>query len=126
MSLPNDPQLAFVGLGNMGKFMALNLANYLSEKKKPTLKVWNRTSSKAKSLVEESNGKVVAVDSLEEIANSSDIIISSLANDAIVKEVITELLKSVRKGKKTVFIETSTIYPTLTSECGDEKKGGWG
>lgn len=116
MSLPDNPTFAFVGLGNMGKFMAINLARYLSENKKPELRVWNRTASKCKEVVEESKGAAVQIDSLKEIASTCDVIVSSLANDAVVKEVITELLGSVRKGSKTVFIETSTIYPTLTSE----------
>jgi 3-hydroxyisobutyrate dehydrogenase-like beta-hydroxyacid dehydrogenase len=118
MSLPADPQIGFVGLGNMGKFMAINLAHYLSENKKPALRVWNRTSSKGDEVAGETNGSAVAVKTLAEIANSCDVIFLSLANDGVVTEVVSELLKHVRKGNKTVFVEMSTIYPTLTSEWG--------
>ncbi|UZJ55108.1 hypothetical protein CBS101457_004428 [Exobasidium rhododendri] len=118
MSTTASPQIGFVGLGNMGLLMAINLANYLAENKMPALRVWNRTSSKSDQVVQESRDgeAAVAVGSLKEIANTCDIIFSSLANDAVVKEVVTELLTSVRKGSKTVFVEMSTIYPTLTIE----------
>lgn len=70
MSTSSDPTIAFVGLGNMGKLMALNLAKFLSENKKPALRVWNRTASKSKSIEEASQGRAIAVDSLGQIASS--------------------------------------------------------
>lgn len=70
MSKPSSSTIAFVGLGNLGKPMALNLANYLSEKRKPALRVWNRTGSKSKAVEEASEGKAIAIDSLGEIART--------------------------------------------------------
>lgn len=99
----------------MGYFMASNLATYLFENKKPSLRVWNRTNSKSENLVKESKGKAIAVDTLKEIATTCDVIISSLANDDVVKNVYKELLGSIpRDGKTIIFVETSTVYPTVT------------
>jgi 3-hydroxyisobutyrate dehydrogenase-like beta-hydroxyacid dehydrogenase len=123
MSLPSDPTIAFVGLGNMGKFMALNLAKYLSEQKKQPLRVWNRTSSKARDLIkqskEEHNVDLISVDTLKEVAKTCNVIITSLANDAVVKEVYQEFLNTLEKegtGKRIIFIETSTVYPSVTTD----------
>ena len=54
----------------MGKWMALNLAEHLSEKGGQPLRVWNRSASKSRDVEAESKGKAVAVASLEEIATS--------------------------------------------------------
>ena len=55
-------------------------------------------------------------DELPSILHSGqDIVISSLANDAAVESVYDELLKATRKGHKIVFVETSTVYPDVTS-----------
>lgn len=126
MSLPSDPTIAFVGLGNMGKYMALNLAKYLSEKKLSPLRVWNRTSSKTIDLIKQSKDdsgiEMIAVDTLKEIANTCNVIITSLANDAVVKEVYQEFLSTLEKeeggerGRRVIFVETSTVYPSVTTE----------
>jgi hypothetical protein len=123
MSLPSDPMIAFIGLGNMGKFMALNLARYLTENNKSLLRVWNRTSSKSKDVVEQGGkeAKMIAVDTLEEIATTCNVVITSLANDAVVQEVYDQLLGTLEngtdtKGRRIIFVETSTVYPTVTSE----------
>ena len=49
-------QVGWIGLGNMGKLMAINLANALNAEGAPKLKVWNRTSSKSEEVVKETNG----------------------------------------------------------------------
>lgn len=45
-----------------------------------------------------------------------NIIISCLANDSSVEAVYEELLKATPTGRKTVFVETSTVYPELSSK----------
>lgn len=52
-----------------------------------------------------------------------DVIFTSLASDAAVESVITEMLEAARSsrealrpGKSTVFCETSTVYPDLTTK----------
>lgn len=124
MTLPSEPTVAFVGLGNMGKFMALNLARYLTENNQPPLRVWNRTSSKSKDLVEQGGkeAKMTAVDTLKEVATTCNVVITSLANDEVVQEVYDELLGALEdcngaeRKSRIIFVETSTVYPTVTGE----------
>lgn len=64
-------QIGFIGLGNMGKLMAINLANAIASQKVQGKKllVWNRTQKKAIEMVEESNNNAIIAESLEQIAS---------------------------------------------------------
>ncbi|RXW18510.1 hypothetical protein EST38_g7352 [Candolleomyces aberdarensis] len=115
-------QVGFVGLGNIGYAMAKNLAQNgpqnVSNLKPP--KVWNRTISKSEKLVQQvGKDKASIAGSPEEIALECDIIIVNLANDDVVRSVYSrfaEALKSSPPTKKKIFVETSTIYPSLAGD----------
>lgn len=116
-------QVGWIGLGNMGKLMAINLANALNNQGAPKLKVFNRTLSKSEEVANESKG-VEIVNEIEEIGKTCQIIFSSLSNDDVVKEVYQKLFDSIKKKKKNssnnsnddvLFIETSTVYPDVTT-----------
>lgn len=115
-------QVGWVGLGNMGKLMAINLANALNAEGAPKLKVWNRTTSKSDEVVKETNGLAEVAQNVEEIGSSCKIIFSSLANDEVVKSVYKELFDSVKKNNITdaLFIESSTVYPDITTSLHKE------
>ncbi|GAA6008443.1 hypothetical protein JCM10207_007111 [Rhodosporidiobolus poonsookiae] len=103
--------------GNMGRPMAENLAKHLSEQSLPPLLVWNRSSAK----LPESSASVKHADSLAAAAQA-DVVITSLANDEAAKEVYAELFKAAKEkkhaegGKATIFVDTSTLYPTTSGE----------
>jgi len=111
-------QIGFAGLGGMGYPMARNMANkaHLAH----PVKVWNRSTSKAEKMLGELGPKKITIaKSLDELAKECDIIFTNLANDAVVKDVYTkfaEAIKASQIDKPRIFVETSTIYPTLAGE----------
>ncbi|KAJ8084540.1 hypothetical protein PM082_003313 [Marasmius tenuissimus] len=116
-------QVGFVGLGAMGYFMARNLATrrpQAAATPNPPLMVWNRSKEKAEKLAKEvGEDRVQIAQSLEQVAVECDIIICCLANDAIVKstyEIFAQALKQHPPSKHKIFIESSTIFPTLAGE----------
>lgn len=111
--------------GNMGYPMAVNLAKHLSSESLPPLLVWNRTSSKLPA----ASSSLLHSDSLADIGSKCDVIIVSTGNDEAAKEVFKELFKAAKERKhkekkKTIFIDTSTLYPTTTGEFEREATRG--
>ncbi len=108
-------KIGFIGLGIMGKPMALNLIKAGFE-----LVVYNRTSSKTDELVEQG---AVAVLSPKEVAENSDIIITIVSDTPDVKDVILGeqgVIQGVKAGS--VVIDMSTISPSVTKEIAAKLK----
>ncbi|EPQ60237.1 NAD P-binding protein [Gloeophyllum trabeum ATCC 11539] len=118
----HPPQIGFVGLGAMGYLMARNLANYRANHPGGfvPLLVWNRSVSKSEKLQKEvGEDKVRIAQDLSQIANECDVIITNLASDEVVKGVYQQFREALTKSKPTknkIFVETSTVYPTLAGE----------
>ncbi|CAO1634943.1 unnamed protein product [Parajaminaea phylloscopi] len=147
-SRPGTPhpqqQIGFVGLGNMGRSMAKNLAKNLAGRQPPLppLLVYNRTAAKSHELQEECpKGTIKVAKSLEEVGSSCDLVLTSLSDDAAARKVFAELLAGEEKangspesrhstaklgvdvgppgenkGRRTIFVDTSTLYPDTTGE----------
>jgi 3-hydroxyisobutyrate dehydrogenase len=98
--VPVTPRVGFVGLGAMGLSMARNL-----HKQGMLGAVWNRTSSKAQSLAQETG--CTAVGAAADVAPLSDVIVLCVSADADVLEVVNALLPTIRPG--TVVIDCSTV-----------------
>ncbi|KIM88938.1 hypothetical protein PILCRDRAFT_813936 [Piloderma croceum F 1598] len=116
-------QIGIYGLGNIGYPMARNLAAYKTSQpvSSPPLLVYNRTVSKSENLVKEAGGEanVRIAQSAAQLVIECDVIITNLANDAVVKSVYTEFSKALTQSppaRNKIFVETSTIYPTLAGE----------
>lgn len=97
----------------MGTHMSANLAAYLHSNNCPPLTLFTRTTSKLPPL----SSSIAHAASLLDLALECDIIITSLASDEAVKSVYKELFEGAREkvkksGKGTIFVESSTIYPT--------------
>ncbi|EKM61550.1 uncharacterized protein PHACADRAFT_248231 [Phanerochaete carnosa HHB-10118-sp] len=124
-SRPHTPHkelvLGFAGLGAMGNPMVRNLATRLQS---PTIahpiRVWNRTRAKCESLQNEvGKTHIEIVDNPEDLALNCDVIITNLANDDIVKAIYEKFataLKESHSTKNKIFVECSTVYPTLAGE----------
>ncbi|KAF8522853.1 NAD-P-binding protein [Gautieria morchelliformis] len=112
-------RVGFCGIGAMGRHMARNLARRQGSDVPPLL-IYNRTVAKAQSLAEELGKEKIAVALRpEQLVTDCDIIITSLPNDAAVKsvyEVLSQALKNSHYERHKVFVETSTIHPTLSGE----------
>jgi 3-hydroxyisobutyrate dehydrogenase len=101
-------RIGWIGLGNMGTSMALNLLKAGFE-----VTVYNRTESKAQPLV--GKGATLAT-SIQELVACSDIIIAMVSDDAAVKAVFEGpdgiLSCSGLSGK--LAIDMSTVSPDTT------------
>lgn len=122
------PQVGFLGLGNMGFFMARNLADHLATIEAPPLLVYNRTTSKCEKLVSEvGKEKVKVAQNPNQLVAECDVIVTNLAPDAVVKSVYEQFasfLHSIRRLdvasiecepilKRRIFVETSTVSGLL-------------
>ncbi|KAJ5805292.1 hypothetical protein N7474_011179 [Penicillium riverlandense] len=105
----------FVGLGNMGINMAVNLSTYAAEHGLPKVHVWNRTPEKAESL---SKGHCQAVSSLKELALSCDIVHGCLANDEVALLVYRELFAANKA--EAIYVDHSTLFPTTSKVLYEE------
>jgi 3-hydroxyisobutyrate dehydrogenase-like beta-hydroxyacid dehydrogenase len=116
-------QVGFVGLGNMGFFMAKNLAQHLPALQFPPLLVFNRTQTRSQKLVSELDANLIVIArDIEEIASKCDIVITNLLNDTVVREVlgqIAQVWQQTPRDQPRIIVETSTIYPTVTAEVDD-------
>jgi len=116
----SKPTLGFIGLGVMGYWMARNLAQHAAEHGHPPLHVFNRTRSKCDALHKELGGnKVIVADSAADLALDCDVVCTMLGSDEAVKSVFLqfqEVLKTSKHTKTKIFVEMSTIYPSLAGE----------
>lgn len=105
-------KIGLIGLGLMGRPMGLNLlkAGY-------SLKVWNRTASRAESLV--AAGAVLA-QSPQEVAAASDVLITIVSDPPALEGVLwggsgssqnSGALAALRPGS--IYIDSSTVSPVL-------------
>jgi len=102
-------KIGFIGLGIMGKPMAMNLMKAGFE-----LVVYNRTESKMDELIKQG---AVGVNSPKEVAEKSDIIITIVSDTPDVEDVILGeqgVIHGVKAGS--VVIDMSTISPSVTKK----------
>jgi 3-hydroxyisobutyrate dehydrogenase len=111
-------RVGFIGLGVMGKPMAINLlrAGY-------PLTVWNRTKSKMGELIAMG---AYGASSPKEVAERSDVVITMVTDSPDVEDVIlgpNGVIHGARPGL--IVIDMSTISPKVTRRIADElsKKG---
>lgn len=111
-------RVGFIGLGVMGKPMAINLlrAGY-------PLTVWNRTKSKMDELIAMG---AYGASSPKEVAERSDVVITMVTDSPDVEDVIlgpNGVIHGARPGL--IVIDMSTISPKVTRRIADElsKKG---
>ena len=108
-------KIAFIGLGIMGSRMAENLL-----KGGHDLTVYNRTKSKAESLLK-SGAKWG--ESPAEAAKEVDVVITMLQNPSVVeKEALEEkgFLSAMKKGS--IWIDSSTVNPSFSKKMSKEAK----
>ncbi|OXM86559.1 NAD(P)-dependent oxidoreductase [Paenibacillus rigui] len=111
--------IAFIGLGTMGKPMATNLhkAGY-------SLVVYNRNREKAREL--EALGSVRVASSPAEAAGQADIVFTMLTDDAAVEEVylgaqgIAAACQTAEANKPRIVVDCSTIYPVTSQKLAEQ------
>ncbi|HIE41162.1 MAG TPA: NAD(P)-dependent oxidoreductase, partial [Candidatus Aenigmarchaeota archaeon] len=108
-------KIGFIGLGIMGKHMALNLL-----KAGFNVTAYNRTKEKVKAIIDAGGKEGI---SPKEVAENSDIIITIVSDTPDVKEVIlgkSGVIAGVKEGS--VVIDMSTISPSVTKEIAAKLK----
>ncbi|KAL9037832.1 MAG: hypothetical protein Q9214_005526 [Letrouitia sp. 1 TL-2023] len=104
------PQVAFIGLGNMGQAMAKNLV--LKGNLSNPLILYNRRASRASALAAKMGSPTVAATLLDAV-NPSDIIFCCLTDERAVTEIFDTILENSVQGK--LFVDCSTIGPQYTN-----------
>jgi 3-hydroxyisobutyrate dehydrogenase len=100
-------KVGFIGLGVMGKHMAVNLVRAGF-----SITVWNRTKSKINELIKMG---AVAAESPKNVAEKSDIIITMVSDSPDVEAVVLGedgIIEGAQKGQ--LVIDMSTISPDVT------------
>ena len=92
-------KIGFIGLGNMGKGMSINLS-----KEKFQIIGFDINKNAYKNLV---NHNILIVDNLNQLINNSEIIITMLPDGKAVKKVWSEVIPFSTPGQ--YFIDCSTI-----------------
>ncbi len=107
-------QAGFIGLGKMGRPMTqrLRAAGY-------SVVVFNRSRSAVDALVGEG---ATAAESATQVAQRADVIMTALPTPESVQAVYTELAATARPGQ--MYIDHSTVSPTLNRWCAEQLKGG--
>jgi len=98
-------KIGFIGLGIMGKPMALNLI-------KAGYQVNVLSKSNASGILKEAGAKLF--DEVSDLSKQSNIIITMLPDSPDVKNVVQEVLDGINSGS--LFIDMSTISPAVTLE----------
>ncbi|ORX69133.1 NAD(P)-binding protein [Linderina pennispora] len=109
-----DLRVGLIGLGNMGLAMAINLQKHRAANGLSPISINNRTISKC-AQVEELGA--VARDTPGSVAANSDVVFLSLVNDAAVKDIVTQLLDSLKDDSSTerlLIADTTTVHPSTT------------
>jgi len=104
------PQLAWIGLGNMGRGMCKNLVTKgnLAE----PLIIYNRTSQRAHDLSAQI-GHSTVVSTITDAVKKSDIIFICVGDDKAIQDTVDAALSSGDvKGK--LFVDCSTVHPDTT------------
>lgn len=102
-------KIGWIGLGEMGLGMAVNLQKYLASQSSQ-LTVWNRSPGKT-DLIQQQGAHVAS--SIEDVVSRSNVIFTSLSNDAAVDSVYSQLFALASQTQQPlIFVETSTIHPT--------------
>ncbi|KAL1616854.1 hypothetical protein SLS56_011246 [Neofusicoccum ribis] len=104
-------QLAWIGLGNMGRGMCSNLVEK-GNLDKPLI-IFNRTQKRADDLSAKlPAGKSTVVSTVEEAVKKSDIIFTCVGDDKAINETIHAALANDVTGK--LFVDCSTVHPETT------------
>jgi 4-hydroxybutyrate dehydrogenase/sulfolactaldehyde 3-reductase len=98
-------QIGFIGLGNMGRPMASNLAR---KGFKVAVNDLNRAAMQELEKLGASSSDV------RDIATRSDVVFTMLPDSSVVEAVVTEMLAHMKRGS--VIVDMSTIDPRVTDK----------
>ena len=105
------PRIGFIGLGLMGRPMALNLIKAGNE-----VMVWNRTLNKARELAELG---AKAASSARECAAQSDVLITIVSDPPALESILwgAGVIEAMKPGA--ILIDSSTVAPALAKRISE-------
>ncbi|KAE8444007.1 hypothetical protein EG329_001136 [Mollisiaceae sp. DMI_Dod_QoI] len=107
------PQLAWIGLGNMGRGMCKNIVEK-GQLDKPVI-IYNRTQKRSEDFSKSlPSGKSTIASSVKDAVEKADIIFTCVGDDAAINETIDAALEVNTKGK--LFVDCSTVHPETSEE----------
>jgi len=104
----------FIGLGNMGASMALNLSASAGDK----VFVYDVVAANASLVVEKAGGKAVTASSVAELAAACNVIITMVPNTQHVQTLMESIFKHAKQGS--LIIDCSTIDPITSRNLSRE------
>lgn len=116
------PQIAWIGLGNMGRGMTKNLVEKgnLSQ----PLILYNRTTQRAEELSAKlGSGRTKVAKTIEEAVQPAEIIFACVGDDASIKETIETAIKTPGGIRGKLFCDCSTVHPDTTNELAQRLTG---
>ncbi|KAI5841173.1 NAD binding domain of 6-phosphogluconate dehydrogenase-domain-containing protein [Morchella snyderi] len=118
------PQLAWIGLGNMGRGMVKNIVSKANLDK--PLIIYNRTGKRSQDFKAslEDPDSVQVVESIEEAVKAADIIFTSLGDDKSVNSVLDTALQVSGGVTGKLFVDTSTILPETSDAVAQKMRSG--
>jgi 3-hydroxyisobutyrate dehydrogenase-like beta-hydroxyacid dehydrogenase len=115
-----SPQLAWIGLGNMGRGMCKNLIE--KGKLSHPLIIYNRTAARSEALANQlGRSKTKVAKTVQEAVSAAEIIFTCVGDDAAIKEMIASALEVDVSGK--LFVDCSTVHPETTNEIAAKISG---
>lgn len=106
------PQLAWIGLGNMGRGMCANLVSK-GNLDKPLI-LYNRTQKRADDLSAKLGpSKTKVASTIPEAVKDSDLILICVGDDAAVNSTVDTILEQNVQGK--TLVDCSTVHPDTTN-----------
>lgn len=106
------PQLAWIGLGNMGRGMCANLVSK-GNLDKPLI-LYNRTQKRADDLSAKLGlSKTKVASTIPEAVKDSDLILICVGDDAAVNSTVDTILEQNAQGK--TIVDCSTVHPDTTN-----------
>ncbi|KAF2857317.1 3-hydroxyisobutyrate dehydrogenase-like protein [Piedraia hortae CBS 480.64] len=108
----------FIGLGQMGFPMAVNLGRHTPDADK--LHVYDVNEKALDSISTKVGEKLRVEESVHEVAKKSDVIITALPEPSHVKSVFEQMLHPRLPSKQRLFIDCSTIDPMTSQEVANE------
>ncbi|PNS18697.1 hypothetical protein CAC42_5236 [Sphaceloma murrayae] len=107
------PQLAWLGLGNMGRGMVKNLVEK-GPQDKPVI-IYNRTVARAEKLSSTlPAGRTKVASSIADAVGPADIVFTCVGDDKAINDTIDTALQTGAKGK--LFVDCSTVHPNTTDQ----------
>jgi len=109
--MSSNKQVAFLGLGNIGRGMVKNIVGK-GPQDKPLI-IYNRTLSKADKLAGQTKGPIIVAKTLDEAVSKSDIIFTCVGDDSAIEHIIQSAIAGSDVAGK-IFVDCSTIHPDTT------------